>query len=395
MEVRVRFFYLNRITEILCKSKDKMDTMYGKFVSKLNDGSELNHYIYYYEGNKLGHENTIEENKYLSGKSDINITAQKKLRIIKCPKCLCNDCIINLKDYKATYYGCKNNHSFSSIYDHYINIQKIENSEIRCLEQGCQHNQQNYLLGIYKCLTCKGIIKHSQYFCKEHISSHYNDHILVKYDKKNYYCEKHCKEFKKYCFTCHQNICEICEKQHQGDNIASYDLMTPNINNLKESLTEMDNNLKTLKLVINDIKTSLDNTLRIFKRYHYIAKDIIGKFELFNKDLKNNRILKSLWNLQSSNAKINKELAKIITADDTLKKVEALLDLNEKNEEIYTKNVGDEQINYKKEDDDWWNEIKETKGIKEDEKKKVVVIQKEIKNQNQNQYTKNPGKKKK
>ena len=378
MEVKVTFYYLNRTIEVLCKSNEEMDKMYGKFVSKLGDDSEVDHYIFYYETHKLGHDSTIEKNKFISGKKDINITAQKKLRIIKCPKCKCNDCIINLNNNIASYYGCKNDHSSSSIYDSYINIQKIDSELIRCNESGCQHNQQNYNLGFYKCLKCSYVVKFSQYFCKEHISSHDKRHIWVKYDKKNYFCEKHFKQFIKYCFTHHKNLCEDCEKDHKTDNIEDYNCMTPNVDKLKESLTEMEENINTLKLVINRIKDSLDDTLRIFKRYHYIAKDIIGKFELFNKELKNNRILKSLWNLQSSNIKMNNELTKIIDEESLLNKANLLLILYENNEAIYKKNMN-EIIDFKKEDDEWWKEIKEC------EKKKLTTSQNKNQNQNQNQ----------
>ena len=320
MEVKVTFNYINRTFEVFCKSDEEMKKMYGKFVSKVGDGSEVEHYIYYYEGNKLGNESTIEKDKYLSGKSNINITAQKKLRIIKCPDCKCNDCIINLNNYLASYYGCKNEHSSNSVYDQHINIQKIDTDELRCNESGCKHTQQNYSLGFYKCLTCSSVVDRSQYFCKEHISIHDKSHINVKYDKKNYYCEEHFKKFIKYCFNDHKNLCEDCLKEHQGHNIAEYELMTPNVEQLKESLKKMEANIATLKIVINDLKNRLDGALRIFKRYHYIAKDIIGKFELFNQDLKNNRILKSLWNLQSSNTKMNDELTKITKEKNIIKK---------------------------------------------------------------------------
>ena len=101
----------------------------------------------------------------------------------------------------------------------------------------------------------------------------------------------------------------------------------------------MEKKIDTLKVVINNIITSLNDTLIIFKRYHYIAKDIIGKFELFNQDLKNNRILKSLWNLQYSNTIMNDELDKIIDEDDQVKKANVLLTLYENNEVIYEKNT--------------------------------------------------------
>ena len=363
MEVKVTFYYLNRPITVLCKNNEEMDKMYGKFISKLKDDSEINHYIYYCEGDKLGHESTIEKSKYLSGKKEINITVQKKLRIIKCPKCKCNDCIINLDNNFATYYGCKNNHSSNSIYDQYINIQKIDTAEIRCNESGCSKNQENYSLGFYKCLKCSSVVKRSKYYCKEHIVNHENDHKYVKYDKKNYYCEKHFNKYIKYCFTHHKNLCEQCEKEHEGDNIAKYESMVPDVEKLKESLNTMEKNISDLKLVINDIKNYLDDTLRLFKRYHYIAKDIIGKYELFNKDLKNNRILKSLWNLQSSNIKMNDELTKILGEEDLLKKTEQLIYISENNEAIYKQNLNT-TIDFKKEDDEWWNEIKQNISLK-------------------------------
>jgi len=371
-KIKVAFCYLNREIEVFCEGDTKMDEIYGKFVSKLSDGSEVNHYIYFYEDNKLGHESTIEKDKYLSGKTNIKIRVQKKLRIIKCPECKCNDCIINLNNYFASYYGCKNNHSSSSVYDKYIFCQKIDSSEIRCFEPGCQRNQQNYGLGFYKCLTCSSIVKSSEYFCKEHILFHKN-HIIVKYDKKNYYCEKHFNKFIKYCFTHHQNLCEECEKEHQGDNIADYGLMTPNVDNLKESLKIMKENIDLLKSIIFDIKDRLDGSLRIYKRYLYIAKDIIGKFELFNKDLKNNRILKSLWNLLYSNNKMNDKLTSIINEENLMKKTDLLLYIYEKKEEYYRQNIN-KNIDFKKEDDEWWKEIKKNeiynnKKVEVDKKK--------------------------
>ena len=55
----------------------------------------------------------------------------------------------------------------------------------------------------------------------------------------------------------------------------------------------MEKNINILRIKIENITRSLLEALRVFKRYHYIAKDIIGKYELFNNDLKNYGILKS------------------------------------------------------------------------------------------------------
>ena len=373
MEVKATFSYLNKSLLILCKEDELINKMYESFVNKLNDGSEWNHYIYYYDGKKLGHGTKICEDKYIAHKKQINIAAQKKLRVVKCPKCKCNDCIVNLKDYLVSYYGCKYNHTVTTVYDEYINDQKIDSSELRCNAPGCERTQQNYSLGFYKCLTCSELVDHSKYFCKEHKELHEKDHETVKYDKKNYYCETHFKPFVKYCFKHKENLCEECATKHKEDKVLSYESMVPNIDKLKESLKTVESNINKLKIIIDDLKYRLDGTLRIFKRYSYIANDVIGKYELFNKELKNYRILKSLRNLQSTNITMNENLIGIIKRKDTISRINAIIEIYEQKEANYKKN--DIIIDISKEnDDDWWNEfIKNAKvgnpGAKEEKDK--------------------------
>ena len=378
MEVKVTFTYSNRAFKITCKEDDEMDKMFQQFIDKLNDGSEKEHYIYYYDNKKLGHESTIKKNKYLSQKNEINISVQKKLRIIKCPKCI-NDSIINLNNYIASFYGCKHDHSDNEVYDQYIYLQNIDNNEIRCSEPNCDgQTQQDYTKGFYKCLNCSKLIKdRSIYFCKDHFEQHDKEHLCVKYDKKNYYCVNHFRKFIKYCFTHKENLCEECEKVHGSCKIAKYKSMTPDIDKLKESLKTMEKNIRNLQIVINDLKYRLDGAMRIFKRYHYIAKDIVGKFELFNQDLKNHRILRSLWNLQTSNKKMNDELTQIIQEEDILQKIKLTTNIYEKNKENReNKNKILVGLNENKNEfDDWWEEIQEflkqskrkTKNEKEEE----------------------------
>lgn len=136
--------------------------------------------------------------------------------------------------------------------------------------------------------------------------------------------------------------------------------MTPNIDNLKKSLDAMEKSINTLKIIINGIKNNLDETLRIFKRYHYIAKDVVGKFELFNKDLKNHRILKSLWNLKSSNVKMNEELNKIINEKDLYTKTNYIVYFFGKDRERHQKNLN-AKIDIDKEITDWWEDIQKIK----------------------------------
>ena len=245
MDINVSFAYLNKIIQVQCKDDEDINKMYQKFATKLNDGSEAAHYIYYYDGNKLGHDSTIGKNKYLKGKKDLNIEVQKKLRIVKCPKCKCNDCIVDLSNYLLSFYGCKYNHSESVVYDEYINTQKIDSSELRCSIPDCPRNQQNYSLGFYKCLKCSKLVKRSNYCCKEHLEDHKNkNHPIVKFDKKNYYCVDNFKPYTKYCFTDKKDLCEDCTKDHEAHEIKDYDLMTPNLDKINKSLNEMEEKIK-------------------------------------------------------------------------------------------------------------------------------------------------------
>lgn len=289
-----------------------------------------------------------KRNKYFSS---------KKLRFIKCPNCKCNDCIINLDNYLVLFYGCKSKHSSESVYDKYIGTQKIDSGEIICSESNCGRTINNYINGLYICLNCSKLTNNPKYYCKEHISKHNKEHTNVKYDKQNYYCQKHFKEFIKYCFTHNQNICKECEKEHENDKVANYTTMEPDLKKLKQSLKIMENNINDLKTIIDDLKNRLDGTLRIFKRYYYIAKDMISKYELFNNELKNNRILRSLWNLQISNNKMNDELKKIINEENLEEKVKKAISIYENREANYNKNLN-ETFDNKNEDDEWWEEIK-------------------------------------
>ena len=139
MDLKVKFHYLSTVIEISCNTSEDINKIYDKFVDALNepltdekDKTKATYYIYYYKGNKLGNKGTIGNNKYLRGQKDININVQRKLRFIKCPKCVCNDCIVNLENNLLTFYGCKYKHIVSTKYDEYIKVQKIEGPELKC-----------------------------------------------------------------------------------------------------------------------------------------------------------------------------------------------------------------------------------------------------------------------
>ena len=95
MEVKVIFIYETRSILVLCSSKEEINTVFQKFVTKLNPYSKICDYIFFYEGNILKGDSVIEKNPLFDNKREIAISVQKNLRILKCPKCNYNDCIVN------------------------------------------------------------------------------------------------------------------------------------------------------------------------------------------------------------------------------------------------------------------------------------------------------------
>ena len=172
MELKVNFFYQNNTFQILCSSNDEMVEVLGKFKAKLNPSSSIHDYEYYYQGKEFSYESTIAKNLKINSTTskEITISVKRKVRICKCPKCKCNDCIINLSNYQCAFYGCKydknKEHEVITVYDNYKNFQNINYSEIRCHTNGCEKNLENKHYDFYKCLTCSKRDKIAKYFCE-------------------------------------------------------------------------------------------------------------------------------------------------------------------------------------------------------------------------------------
>ena len=163
------------------------------------------------------------------------------------------------------------------------------------------------------------------------------------------------KAYVNYCFTHKKDLCDDCLNLHIDFKVRDYNLMDPNIKQLKENLNLMDKNINIHRIKNENITRILLEALREFKGYHYIAKDIIGKYELFNNDLKNYTILKSPRNLKFTNNKINKELIDVINEQDTPKRTNSLFKITEIQEGISKKG---EKFDYSKDNnDDWLEEI--------------------------------------
>ena len=153
--------------------------------------------------------------------------------------------------------------------------------------------------------------------------------------------------------------------------------MAPNedeLKELKESLKIIGKEISEFKNVVDDLINSFNGTLRLFQNYYDIAKDIIYKYEHFNKnkdkekELLNFTILKSLRNLKLSNQRIKEDIDSLINQNNRTNKAITIIYIYEYQKYLYR---GDENNNSKKDnendnDNEWLNMIKE----KEEEERK-------------------------
>ena len=288
MEYRVFFSYEKKTIQIECTPKEEMQKIFEKFAEKLK--VNINDFEFFYEGNKINKNSTfLELNKEENNKA-IVVTVERKLKKVKCPQCICNDCVIEINNYKILFSDCKYNHKVRKIFDEYKETQKIDYSKIICCDNKCGVNQKDYPSDFYKCFKCTQLAHRTRYYCSKCNEQHKQKHRTIKNDLKDYYCEEHFIEFTNYCLECKKDLCKECKKNHKDHKIYSYDEMNPNIindiKNVKTKLNEIRASIDDLKFIIDDMKDHLDGAMKIFEKYYEIGQDIIEKYELFNKDLK-------------------------------------------------------------------------------------------------------------
>ena len=383
-EAKVTFIYEKKTIQILGSVEEELCKFFERFVTKLNANSSINDYEFYYEGHKLTNITNIQKSDIIKDKKEFAISAFKKTKKIKCPKCICNDCILKISNYHLSFYGCKYGHKEKRLIDDYYESQKINLCQIVCSKSGCNKNQSNDPKDFYKCLTCTKLLNRTKYYCNDCSKTHDQSHIKITYDEKNYYCEKHFNKLIKYCFTCKEDLCEECENDHknQDHRIKAYESIIPNIKEIKESLDKIKTNIDLLRHIVDDMKENIDNAMKIYEKYKEIADDIIEKYELYNKKNKNYCILKTMRNLKNSNSKIIEDLNVIISGSDLKDKINNLINIYLRDRDKYKDIINNTVENETNEDgldndidnfnDNIQEEEKNDEKIKE--KKKNVFI---------------------
>ena len=395
-DVKVTFFYEEKPIIIQSKDNEKMTKIFEDFAYKLSMNSNFSNLEFFQEGNKLSINESSKYNDIFNNKSEVTLFAKRKVRIIRCPKCICNDCIVDIDNYQLIFYDCKydkeKNHHAIELFDNYKNTQKIDYSQIVCDISGCKKNQKDDPQDFYKCLNCSKLSYYAIYLCNKCSLEHDKTHKIIKYDEKNYYCGQHFHKFIKYCFTCRKNLCKKCVDKHKDHKVKSY--FPLNVKDINESLDKIKKQIGNLGHIINGIKRNLDNAMKIYEKYYEIAKDILEKYELYNKDLQNYRILRSILNLKKSNKKIIDDLDKIISGKELKDKVITLIDTYEDDRHNYKK--GNNNIVERNDDDEFkeWEEEEKKYGISDEIESKNDENKNEIQNTKEKKRTmRNKGKK--
>ena len=148
-----------------------------------------------------------------------NINLLKKSQEIICP--ICKElCLIDFNDYKINFQKCKNNHKFSNILFNEFNIfQQIDESKIICNNCNNNKNETNNNK-FYKCCNCYINL------CPLCKISHTKTHIILDYDIKYYYCNKHGERYISFNKEKNENLYNLYE--YDKNNLFFYKIFKKN-----------------------------------------------------------------------------------------------------------------------------------------------------------------------
>ena len=224
-----------------------------------------------------------------------------KPKEIICPECY-EPCRIKFENYKIKLFDCINGHITENInINNFQEKQQINAAKIIC--EKCKENNKGKTFNneFYRCLTCQ------QNFCplcsNIHLKSN-NNHNIISYDNKFYFCEKHNESFIKYCNTCKINICFICEEKEHGEHdIISLGNLIPNENEVNDNLSQIKKTIEIFNEQIQEIIKKLNELSKIMDLYYEINEDILNNY---NYKTRNYETLQNINEINLNNSLIEK-----------------------------------------------------------------------------------------
>ena len=238
------FIYEGAEIIVQCDIYEKIEDIIFRFLIKINNIGNDN-FIYLYNGKKIDKDLKFKEqaNKIDLKRMKIDILVTKIEEEKKCIKeiiskdVICPECkgnvILDFENYKINLKGCKNNHKYDEIIlNKFKETQKIFLNEIKCSICELKNKGNTYNNEFYICITCDKNI------CPLCVSKHDKEHKIINYDDRNYRYKKHNESFIKYCKTCKEDMCFLCEHSHKNHDIFDLSKLLIDKNYLRK---QMDN----------------------------------------------------------------------------------------------------------------------------------------------------------
>jgi surface protein len=292
-----------------------------------------------------------------------------KSKKIICPICKenCRMCIIN---YKIILFECKNGHKTNNILlKEFDNKQQINEYLITCDVCDYENKGSSHENKFYQCLTCK---KKLGVLCKEKHKK--EEHNIIEYDKKDYYCEIHNDYFYSYCQECRLDICMNCFSDHKDHNIIEYQKIIPKKEKVNEELVELRKKIDQINQFMNEINEKFNIVKENMERFYQINYDILNNYHLQDK---NYQLLQNI-NEINNNIKLS-NIDKIINEKNTSIKIAEILKAyeemitKEENHDIFQKEEIGNKAHEKKKEKEKDKKEKEKELIKTDLKRLKTI----------------------
>ena len=283
-EPQVIFNYEGANTKIQCNINDKIKDIINKFLNKIENNE--NNLIYLYNGTQVNKELTFNEqaNELDKIRKIMNILVTKGEKEIEeiiisediiCPECKENS-LIDINNFKINFHGCKNGHDINNILlDKFEETQKIILNNIKCNICNRNHISSDSQNKFYICKICN---KNICFNCKP---QHNKNHIIINYDNKNCFCDKHFKEkFFYYCKTCKKDICIICKSEHEKHDLLDFNNIIIKDDDISKTMKDLFDAIEKLKNKIILIKKVFNRLINAVDSYYNMNKIIIDNYNL-------------------------------------------------------------------------------------------------------------------
>ena len=264
--IDIEFHYQKVKNEIKTNKKNTIIEAINKSIKSKSNFYELkdNDFII------IAHNKKIKESEIIESIMTQEDLLNKKIKIILiplnqeqkeilCPECF-EPCKISIKNYRINLCHESGMH----------NIENIKFSEFNKIQTELKNNQIN--------------------------------------SEKKYLCQKHKNLFIKYCAECDMNICDICEKEHEGHYINSFNELYINENQIKENIKKLKQNLDLFNKNLKEIIHKLNKVVENMAIFYEINENIINNYssnytnyiELLNIYDINNSIEKEIENIENT-----------------------------------------------------------------------------------------------